>query len=328
MALLIVAIHTKAFDGAIACYLLKPFLGVAVPTFFILSSMFFFLKLRKGYKKWEQLKHFLFRLCLLYLFWFTVNIVFVEHEHRYFIDGGMCDIVRLIKDVLLRYTFSGSWFFSALGMAVTFYTILYKNNWLIAIFFLISMICLEYIHEIEYLPENIKGFYIWWQSNVREEVTLTILESIPWVGMGYYLSTDRFQTFVKSIKKPYTLSIGFVMLVFICLLNFNYGYKPLQLPIIIMMVLCLILLAGSSKNAPKPIYFVLRKMSVLFFMFHFVAIRIWTLISSHLLHVSSLSEKLGSWGFYGLILLTCFIFSLCFLKFQNYKKLNWLKYGF
>lgn len=330
MALLIVAIHTQAFEGPFACNVFKPFLEVAVPVFFILSSMFFFTKLRRENLRWKQLKHFLLRLGLLYFFWFIVNIVFVEHEHRYFIDAGIMDIFRLIKDVLLRSTYSGSWFFSALGLSVATYTMIYKQRWLLFLLFIISLIGFVYIHEIDYIPEQLHGLYKWWQSNVREEVTLSILEALPWVGVGYFLSSDRIQTWMSTIKeknKPILLHLLFLVLVLVCLINYNYGYKPLQLLIRFVIVLYLITLAGTSRLTPKPIYFEMRKMSVLFFMLHFVAIKIWSLLGTYVLHLDSWQEHIGNMGFYFLILASCLVISICILYLQNKKQFNWLKYS-
>ena len=59
MALLIVAIHTGAFRGPWFCDWAIPVLNIAVPVFFILSSMFFFAKPREGKSEMIELKHFI-----------------------------------------------------------------------------------------------------------------------------------------------------------------------------------------------------------------------------------------------------------------------------
>lgn len=89
MALLIVAIHTKAFNGAWFCDWVQPIEYIAVPVFFVLSSMFYFRKVAKqGVNRLACLRHYLSRLSVLYLFWFIVNIPFIQHNHHYFQYGG------------------------------------------------------------------------------------------------------------------------------------------------------------------------------------------------------------------------------------------------
>lgn len=261
MALLIVAIHTKGFDGPIANELLKPFQGIAVPVFFILSSMFYFINLRKKRgEKWQYLKKFLSRLGVLYLFWFIINIVFIQHEHKYFVCDGMFDIFRLCKDILLKYTFHGSWFLSALALSILIYTIVHNKRYLSIGLFVVSLLGLFYINLIDYFPFYMRGFYEWWQQNIRYEVTLSVLEALPWVGFGYYMSSEKFQYLlskIKNLNNPKNFHILLCYLFFIsilCILNSNIGYKIFELPIRIMMAILLILVAGCSNLSPKPTY--------------------------------------------------------------------------
>lgn len=336
MALLIVAIHTKGFDGPIANELIKPFQGIAVPVFFILSSMFYFISLRKkrGGGIWQHLKKFLNRLGVLYLFWFIINFVFIQHEHKYFVCDGMFDIIRLCKDILLKYTFHGSWFLSALALSILIYTLVHNKKVLSIGLFFVSFCFLFYINEIEYFPSYMKVFYEWWQQNIRQEVTLSILEALPWVGFGYYMSSEKFQELlskIKSLNNPKTFHILLSCLFFIsilCILNSNIGYKIFELPIRIMMAIFLIFVVGCYNLSPKPTYMTLRKMSVFIYLFHFVVIRLLGILGVYVLHISSWHEKIGNLGYYFLVLILCFIASACILQLQKNKRFDWLKYAY
>lgn len=85
MALLIVAIHARAFYGEYTSIFFKPLTEIAVPVFFILSSFFYFRKLYYCENIWSNLFTYLKRIGLLYLLWFCVNIPVILHYKHYFI---------------------------------------------------------------------------------------------------------------------------------------------------------------------------------------------------------------------------------------------------
>ena len=89
MALLIVAIHTNAFYGPWFCTWFQPVIYIAVPVFFVLSSMFYFIKVRKNISdRFSILKQYVKRIGTLYCFWFIINIPFIQNNHHYFTNGG------------------------------------------------------------------------------------------------------------------------------------------------------------------------------------------------------------------------------------------------
>lgn len=89
MALLIVAIHTNAFYGPWFCTWFQPVVYIAVPVFFVLSSMFYFIKVRKNISdRFSILKQYVKRIGILYCFWFFINIPFIQNNHHYFTNGA------------------------------------------------------------------------------------------------------------------------------------------------------------------------------------------------------------------------------------------------
>ena len=154
MAVLVVAIHTQAFHGPWSYIYLKPITAVAVPFFFILSSFFYFKKIYSKEFNWIILTSFIRRMGFLYIFWFLVNLPFIFKTHHYFVDNAFTDVPRFLGDVFLRYTFPGSWFFSATTLAIILYTLVYRSKLLRYTFLFLSIILYFYINCIKLLPTN------------------------------------------------------------------------------------------------------------------------------------------------------------------------------
>ena len=91
MAIFIVSIHAQAFTGTdMISALLRELQGTAVAIFFVLSSIFFFKKVRQEGHKISLLNHYLTRIGILYAFWFVINLPLIIHSKDYFtsIAGG------------------------------------------------------------------------------------------------------------------------------------------------------------------------------------------------------------------------------------------------
>lgn len=117
LCFVIVAIHTWILPKP-----LYPLARLAVPLFFIISSVFFFSKVGKcgGDLKKEQtaLKGFVKRNLQLYLFWFIVLLPFTWKIKEWFTGGSkLLDFLDIIKAILFSSSFRASWFIMALAIA-------------------------------------------------------------------------------------------------------------------------------------------------------------------------------------------------------------------
>lgn len=138
MALMVVAIHSSLFP-----MVLYPWLRLAVPMFFIISSYFFFGNLRKletDKEKNQRLWKYVKRNLILYSFWFVVLLPYTLYVRQYFDNGVLSGIFKFIKSLLFGSTFPASWFIQASIVSVTvvyFASKKIKNRYLLVLSLLI-----------------------------------------------------------------------------------------------------------------------------------------------------------------------------------------------
>jgi len=121
MAIMVVAIHTGLYHNT-----LMPWLRIAVPEFFILSSYFFFQKVdnAKEINDLTPLVKFIKRNTKLYLFWLIILLVPTLYLRRlWFTDGILIGLFTFAKNMIFGSTFVASWFISAniLATIIVFY---------------------------------------------------------------------------------------------------------------------------------------------------------------------------------------------------------------
>ena len=112
LSLMIVAIHTGLFPSV-----LYPWLYLAVPLFFIISSYLLFSKIKSlpAEKHKETIKHYIFRILKLYLFWFIVLLpITIQIRDGWFADGLWIGLFKTTINLFLGSTFVASWFLTAL----------------------------------------------------------------------------------------------------------------------------------------------------------------------------------------------------------------------
>lgn len=123
LAFLIIALHTSFFPN-----ILQPWVRVAVPLFFMITSFLFFTKQKSiddpEEKTWA-LKQYMVRNIKLYAFWIVLNLPwiiyvrFIGHgDGSWFTEGVGRGIFNMIASLLFSSTFMASWFISAQLIAV------------------------------------------------------------------------------------------------------------------------------------------------------------------------------------------------------------------
>lgn len=121
MAMMIVALHTMLWPDV-----LLPWLRIAVPVFFIISSYFFFKKVNKATSSREARSYllvFVKRSAILYLFWFVVLLIPTIIMRRWFDYGFLPGVAKMVLGILFDSSFVASWFITAniIGTCVIFY---------------------------------------------------------------------------------------------------------------------------------------------------------------------------------------------------------------
>lgn len=259
MAMFVVMIHVKPnahSEGLTMVF--TPFLSIAVPVFFVVSSMLIFSKLNgdRG-----ALLKYCKRIGLLYLSWFVIDFWYIWTNKSYFSIGVANGGAELFKDMIFSTTFPGSWYLSASVMGVV---IVYLLNKIMhpVIVFLMAFLVAYYIRNIESLPDNMQGAYNWYASTFREEVTLSFPAQMVWISIGQMLALylNRFDG-----KKKYWLSslYAICILAFVACMFFN------SIAISIVLTVSLVLICLQKDLPSKPIYKRLRNYSILMFFFHF-----------------------------------------------------------
>ena len=139
LSLLVLAIHSTLYP-----MVLYPWLRIAVPLFFVISSYFVFKKMHgaPAAKQKEILKKFIIRNLQLYFLWFVIllPITLYMRWDAYFSNGVFENILTILKSVLFGSTFVASWFISAtvIGVLIVFgVSKLVKKDWIVFLFSLL-----------------------------------------------------------------------------------------------------------------------------------------------------------------------------------------------
>lgn len=319
MAIMIVAIHTKAFhDVDIIRRIMAPMLDIAVPVFFVLSSFFLFFKMeQKGYE-WAILKRFLIRLLKLYAFWFVVTLPLTLHSKWYYFDYDLLKIILyIVRDFFFSHTFAGSWFLSALMVATTVIFLLKKYLKVhSALILALGMITYVYVISVSDLPFEMQRPYLFIQQHIRDEVMLTPVAGIIWCSVGCFFATGGF---LSRVYKRFggKLSALFVLVgYFLAVLTANSGYiyyliKPF-------LVFFVIVLAYGVRLKPASVYMKMRNISILIYLIHFTLLG----VVSHFMSNPHLQIV-----YFLVVLLLAVALALLILKLENYKPFRVLRYS-
>ena len=316
MALLIVAIHSEAVKGLkYINEIAEPLINSAVPVFFVVSSFLLFRKMRINSKNEEInglsiLRHFTYRLFLLYTFWLAVQIPLVLYTRHYLSMNFYEFIGNFILDIGLRSTFHGAWFFSALvvGVWIIFRAGKIFNDKMIWILpFCITM----YTYHANSLPIEQQALWNWYYDNINNPQN-SFPVSLFWISIGYIMANPRIVNYMSSIKSNYLVGGGILAWI-VCIFGID---------IRVIIVVSIFIMSFKWKGNYKPIHRIMRQSSILIFTLHFIYIGIFRLLFPKI-----------EWFQHGLILyvfllIMCFVSSLVILKLKDYKYFSWLKFAY
>lgn len=147
--IMVVAIHTMGKYG------LYPFLRIAVPMFFCISSFLFFEKC-DGKNDSQRLKRFLFRNAKLYTFWFTVLLLPTLFIGGWLKGNLLVNAIRFIVKIFVGSTFAASWYIPALMICIGIIYWCCKKvpDWvMLFISFLVYVLCCIASNYCGFLPE-------------------------------------------------------------------------------------------------------------------------------------------------------------------------------
>ena len=217
-ALMIVALHTDLFPKV-----LQPWLSLAVPLFFIISSYLLFEKINKveEKEKKEVVKKYVLRILKLYLFWFIVLLPYtIIVRKAWFNDSVIYGIGKTIYNILFSSTFKASWFLIATIEGTLLVFLLRKKNykWQLVLFFII------YVLSQVFAGSSNKMLMFF-------EPEFTICHSLIYILIGKMFADNK----INYHKKNYVIgSIIFAIILYVAYLLVKhyelYNYYVIFLP--------------------------------------------------------------------------------------------------
>lgn len=138
MSIIIVAIHSD-LGGVWKESFIYPWARMAVPIFFIISSYLFFRKYSCADKQMrkQRLKRFIVRNLQLYAFWAVALSIPTILIRKYFDEGILLGLLKIIRGFLFGSTFVASWYIMATLLAVCIIALFMKrlsNGAMLALF--------------------------------------------------------------------------------------------------------------------------------------------------------------------------------------------------
>lgn len=323
LSFMVVAIHTKLFDP-----FLYPWLRLAVPLFFMISSYLFFKKINGCEHTKERnkaLKDFALRNLKLYAFWFIVLFPVSGFIRGWFDMGGEDAIVNIIINFFIGSTFVASWFISALIIGVVIIFIARNTN----------KTALLTVGIILYILLSLRSSYMFvfksWTDMLQTVATLEAYTNspinsfpagIPWIIFGK-LFADGYFSKIKIKPSAITLGISAVLLFTEWFLIKHFSGKYNKDFYIMLLPCCLAIFNILLQIKPISIRYArqMRKISVFVYASH------GTLVPCLNYGFKYIGISVPSVVTYILTLIICVGAALLVLVLEKYKYLNWLKYS-
>ena len=313
MALMVVMIHVKPnVHSELLTDIFEPLLSIAVPMFFIISSVLLFSKLNRGGESKDVFKYCK-RIGFLYFSWLLIDAWFIIVRKSYFDMGLWQGLMQFVKDLIFGTTFPGSWYLSAsvMGVLLVYGMSRILNKYIVFLFTLAIALYVSYVNQ---LPPTMQIPYDWYAANLREEVNLSFPAQMVWISLGQILSFWIVK--IENKKRDLLpLSVGFFVVAYVVNV-----FSPLFL-LKLMMAIALFIICLLVQLPDSSLYKRLRNYSILMFFFHF-----------------SIAGKIGifckftgdtlltNWLYYILVVVASVTFSEIILRLEKYKYFHFLRY--
>ena len=323
MALMVVAIHSSLFP-----MVLYPWLRLAVPMFFIISSYFFFGSLckletdkDKNRRWWKYVK----RNLILYGFWFVLLLPYTLYVQRYFDSGVLRGTFNFIKSLLFGDTFPASWFIQASIVSVTvifFASKKIKDRYLFALSFLIYCFAVlrssywSVVEDVTLINTAYKVYHFAFSAPMFNASSAFI-----WIVIGKLFAEKKIR--INKIFAIVGILMSSVLLyvewIFVRALNgsFNNDCYLFLIPTAFFAFQLISLIRVS----PNDITVFLGKSSTLIYTTHIPTIAVISLLLQRFL---SITDNLLV---FVLVVILCTAGSYIVLKLEKMRAFRWLKYS-
>lgn len=317
LSIFVILIHTELMPAIV-----YPWVDLAVPLFFMISSYFFFLKLKNTSSEKIVLLNFLKRNMILYVFWFIIlfPITFVLRGwHK--LNIWEC-IINIIWRFLFNGTFRASWYIVALCIGVVIVYCLGKhigNRTIILITGCVYFICClftRYTFFMDNFPVIFSTYQ--WYTKVFLSVGNSYPVALLWVALGkYFAECSRYKISVKL--HMCTIASSILILVEHCiLLYFKLPYTGCNF-LIIPLCVCVFIYTYNSRVKCK--YSVsMRRLSTITYCLHASIVTIIAMLLRNCGIVDLQSQIINTL----LTIVICYIAGFVIIKLERYRYFKWL----
>lgn len=318
-AIIVVGIHQPIFSGDayVGTWL---WMGrLAVPFFFITSAFLFFLR-NPGP---AELKKYVVRMLKLYGVWFVVMLPYtiqLRYVADYSVAGNVAHFVQLF---LLDSTFRGSWFLSALLIAIP---LVYWGErklglrWMLAIAVVVELFLLSYAWRFA-MPTSIADALTAFTHDFPD-VHCSFLAAMIYVVIGCIIA--RWWTSISqlSIKRLWITAIALTatMAAWIIVKEKCWHISTRTLLLVPAVTAIFLAVVRSEVNLKLP-YRALRKTSTIVYISHFLFIFLLSRAQMYWWHTS-----LPDFARFAIVLATSCTLSALLIWLQKRPRLSWLKY--
>lgn len=273
----VLAVFVMIIHSGIDKTVISPILRTAVPLFFIISSYFFFSKIQrlssdteKKIALWKLVK----RNLLLYLFWGVAQLPIIVFARHYYVNFFVVGLWNTIRDIVLGYAFTGSWYILSLVLGVIVLYFLSKRvsaHTLLILTLPFYLVCCIATNYREALPSDniIVRFFDLYSRITLTEFNTSLPGALFWLSLGNYLATKNGK---MALQKKMLYVLLFVAAAFIALervLIVKYQWEFLDDCYFSLILLCPILfLIVKEMSVSVATRFRIRELSVIIFVVH------------------------------------------------------------
>ena len=310
MALAVIMIHVKPNQHSnLLNTLFDPILSIAVPVFFVISSMLIFSKLKEG--GYSDLWKYCKRLGLLYFSWLIIDGWFIWANKPYLHENLFDAIIDFAKDILFATTYPGSWYLSASVVGVVLVYVLSRYIHPVATF-LLSFVIAYYISHHADFSFAVQRPYEWYATHLREDVHLSFPAQMVWISVGQLLSICK--TKIEKNGK-------WLLPVSVVLFLGGYVVSCLSHSYLCIMVVSIFIACFLINLSDNPIYKRIRNYSILMFFFHFSIAgkmnRFCAIVGDNLL---------TNYIYYFMVVALSILFAEIVMRLEKTKHLGFMKY--
>lgn len=311
MAFLIVDIHVhgSAITPPILLeYVIHPIEGMAVPTFFVISSFLFFRKARYAEGQLGLVLHFLKRLSILYLFWCVVWSPIIYIQKDYFHPMSALVPLYIVRDFFFGNMFDASWFLGALLVGVPMVwglsRLLKKDALVMIILFGVYL----YLKFVKCLPVGWDVPYNWY--NGFKDPNLAFPGGLLWIAIGYVMANKKVIVWMERVRNRWAWMAALLFFVL-----------SLAIPVVpgILCVASLFVAAYTWQLPEHPqLYRRFRTYSILFYVIHDC--------------FKKIPKQLFGWEngpmLFVVTIAFCFLASEFIMRMKEVKGFGWLRYAY